>query len=252
VGRPGRRVMTVIEPMAGTDESRWASWSAPQTWPTLDVAQAARRPVLVVAAHPDDEVLGVGGLLAVLARLGADLRLLWATDGEASHPGSTAEPAGRLAAIRRSESSVAAERLGLAAAPRIHLGLPDGRLTQRADELTDLIGQQVRGGEVVLAPWSGDGHPDHEACGRAARQVSASVLEYPVWAWHWAEPGDARVPWSRARRVDLDPDARERKAAAVGCFGSQVEPIGSDPLDGPVLPDRVLAHFRRQHEVVLA
>ena len=244
--------MTVIEPMAGTDESRWADWPAPQAWPTLDVEQVAGRPVLVVAAHPDDEVLGVGGLLAVLAGLGAELRLLWATDGEASHPGSTAEPAARLAAIRRSESSVAAERLGLAAAPRTHLGLPDGRLTGRANELAELLGQQVRDGEVVLAPWSGDGHPDHEACGRAARQVAPTVLEYPVWAWHWAEPDDDRVPWSRARRVDLDADARERKAAAVGCFRSQVEPIGPGLLDGPVLPDRVLAHFRRHHEVVLA
>jgi LmbE family N-acetylglucosaminyl deacetylase len=244
--------MVVIEPMAGTEESRWAAWSAPPAWPTLDVAEIARRPVLVVAAHPDDEVLGVGGLLAVLARLGADVRLLWATDGEASHPGSTAAPARRLAAIRRSESSVAAERLGLAAAPRTHLGLPDGRLNQRADELAELLGKRVREGEVVLAPWCADGHPDHEACGRATRQVSATVLEYPVWAWHWAEPDDPRVPWSRARRVDLDADARERKAAAVGCFRSQVAPIGSDPLDGPVLPDRVLAHFRRHHEVVLA
>ncbi len=244
--------MTLIEPMAGTDESRWADWAAPQAWPRLDLAELASRPVLVVAAHPDDEVLGVGGLLAVLARLGADLRLLWATDGEASHPGSTAEPAGRLAAIRRAESSVAAERLGLAAASRTHLGLPDGRLTEREDELADRLGQLVRDGEVVLAPWSGDGHPDHEACGRAAGRVFATVLEYPVWAWHWAEPDDDRVPWSQARRVDLDTDARERKAAAVGCFQSQVAPIGPDPLDGPVLPDRVLAHFRRQHEVVLA
>ncbi len=60
------------------------------------------------------------------------------------------------------------------------------------------------------------------------------------------------MPWTRARRVDLDASARDRKAAAVGCFRSQVEPIGPGPADGPVLPDRVLAHFRRDHEVVLA
>ena len=109
----------------------------------------------------------------------------------------------------------------------------------------------MAGADVVLAPWSGDGHPDHEACGRAARRAAAAVLEYPVWTWHWAEPDDARVPWSRARRVDLDADAAARKAAAVGCFRTQVAAIGPAPADAAVLPDRVLAHFRRDHEVVL-
>ena len=244
--------MTTIEPMAGTDESRWTGWPAPASWPTLDVEQLAQQRVLVVAAHPDDEVLGVGGLLAVLAGLGADLRLLWATDGEASHPRSTAEPARRLASIRRAESSVAAERLGLAAVPRIHLGLPDGGLGRLEDQLTERIAFQVGADDVVLAPWSGDGHPDHEACGRAAGAAARTLLEYPVWAWHWAAPDDDRVPWSRARRIELDASARDRKAAAVSCFRSQVEPIGPGAADGPVLPDRVLAHFRRDHEVVLA
>jgi LmbE family N-acetylglucosaminyl deacetylase len=244
--------MTAIEPWAGTDESCWADWSGPSSWPALDVELLAQRPVVVVAAHPDDEVLGIGGLLAALARHGADVRLVWATDGEASHPGSTAEPAGRLASIRRSESAVAAERLGLAAAPRLHLGLRDGSLARHEDELAERLGDQVEAGDVVLAPWSGDGHPDHEACGRAAGRVAQNLLEYPVWAWHWAGPDDDRVPWARARRVDLDDATRERKAAAVRCFRSQVEPIGPGPADGPVLPDRVLAHFRRHHEVVLA
>jgi hypothetical protein len=77
------------------------------------------------------------------------------------------------------------------------------------------------------------------------------MLEYPVWAWHWAAPDDDRVPWGRARRVDLDASVRVRKAAAVECFRSQVQPIGPAPEDRAVLPDRVLAHFRRDHEVVL-
>jgi LmbE family N-acetylglucosaminyl deacetylase len=243
--------MTVIEPLAGTDEGVWSNWPAPAGWPELDLAALADTSVVVLAAHPDDEVLGVGGLLARLAGLGADLRLVWATDGEASHPCSTAPVVSRLGAVRRAESAQAAERLGLAAAPRRHLGLRDGRLAGDEDRLTDLVAAEVAEADVVLAPWSGDGHPDHEACGRAAGRVASVVLEYPVWTWHWAEPDDARVPWSRARRIDLDTDAAARKAAAVGCFRTQVAPIGPAPADAAVLPDRVLAHFRRDHEVVL-
>ena len=243
--------MTVIEPLAGTDESSWATWPAPASWPHLDVAALARRRVVVLAAHPDDEVLGVGGLLARLAAQAGELVLVWASDGEASHPTSTAPVVRRMGAVRRSESAVAAERLGLAGAERHLLGLPDGRLGDREDELVRHLADRVGDGDVLLAPWSGDGHPDHEACGRAAGRLGATLLEYPVWAWHWAGPGDRRVPWSRARRVDLDEEAMTRKAAAMACFRSQVEPIGSAPADGPVLPGRALAHFRRAYETVL-
>ena len=238
--------------MAGTDESRWTGWPAPASWPRWTSSSWRNSRVLVVAAHPDDEVLGVGGLLAVLAGLGADLRLLWATDGEASHPRSTAEPARRLASIRRAESSVAAERLGLAAVPRIHLGLPDGGLARLEDQLTERIAFQVGADDVVLAPWSGDGHPDHEACGRAARPVAPDAARVPRLGV--ALGGAGRRPGAlvagspdRARRLGAGPEGSRRLRASA----HQVEPIGPGPADGPVLPDRVLAHFRRDHEVVL-
>jgi LmbE family N-acetylglucosaminyl deacetylase len=243
--------VTLIEPAAGTDEESWAAWPAPGGWPPLDVSAVHARTVVVLAAHPDDEVLGVGGLLATLARGGARLRLVWASDGEASHPGSTAGVAARMGAVRRAETVHAMAALGLADAPREHLGLPDGALADRADDLAALLRDRVAPGDLLLAPWAGDGHPDHEACGRAARCTGADLLEYPVWAWHWAVPDDPRVPWHRCRRVDLDLTARTRKAAAVGTFRSQVEPIGPAVADAAVLPDRVLAHFRRSYETVL-
>ncbi|HTE74196.1 MAG TPA: hypothetical protein VK640_13490 [Actinomycetes bacterium] len=97
----------------------------------------------------------------------------------------------------------------------------------------------------------GDGHPDHEAAGAAVRPVSRHVLEYPVWARHWARPGDARVPWERAVRVDLDGSTRSAKADAVACFRSQVAPVSPRSEDGPVLPPEDLAPFARDHEVLL-
>jgi LmbE family N-acetylglucosaminyl deacetylase len=45
---------------------------------------------------------------------------------------------------------------------------------------------------VPSAPWRHDGHPDHDAAGRAATIASAAagapLLQYLVWAWHWADP----------------------------------------------------------------
>ncbi|HEX8933703.1 MAG TPA: hypothetical protein VF788_05850 [Pseudonocardiaceae bacterium] len=57
-----------------------------------------------------------------------------------------------------------------------------------------------------LATWARDGHPDHEAAGRSAASATghtgAQRLSFPVWAWHWAQPADPRVPWTAARPPD--------------------------------------------------
>ena len=71
------------------------------------------------------------------------------------------------------------------------LGLPDGSLSTHArsvvEALVDIIG---RGGDrtLLVAPFRHDGHPDHEAAGRAAAvtasRTDALLREYPIWLWH--------------------------------------------------------------------
>jgi LmbE family N-acetylglucosaminyl deacetylase len=209
---------------------------------------------VVIAAHPDDEVLGFGGSLAMLARAGARLRIVVLTDGEASHPRSAVAPAD-LAAVRRGEDRAGLYLLGAPHADVVRLALPDSAVAEHADALADRLAQLVAGFEVCAAPWSLDAHPDHEAAGRAAHEACAAtgvaLLEYPVWAWHWAAPDDPRVPWSRAARIDLPAWARELKQAAVACHASQILPLGNRPEDAPILPPDELKHFRRDFEVVL-
>lgn len=243
--------MTHFDPLQGTDESEWTAWPAPASWPELTAASLGGGTVVVLAAHPDDEVLGVGGLIAQLAAVGTTLRFVWATDGEASHPHSTAPAVSTMAATRRAESVAALDRLGAGAASRYWLALPDGGLAAAEDELVRRLRALTATDEVVLAPYSRDGHPDHEVCGRAARATGARVVEYPVWLWTWATPDDERVPWNRCRRVPLPAAVRTRKAAAVACFASQVQPLGPEPADAPVLPAVMLASFDRDHETVL-
>lgn len=235
---------------AGTGEQQWLGWPAPAGWPALDPAGlSAAAPPLVVAPHPDDEILGVGGLIALLGTA----EVLAVTDGEASHPGSTVHTPPALAGIRRQETTRALARLGLHR-PTVHrLAHPDGGIDESA--LTGQIAAHLTPGRLCLATWRGDGHPDHEAVGRAAAAACADsgavLLEYPIWTWHWAVPGDDRVPWHRARRVDLPPAVRAAKAAAVAEFRSQITALGPEPADAPVLPAHVLARFARPFEVVL-
>jgi LmbE family N-acetylglucosaminyl deacetylase len=229
----------------GTEEARWRGWARLPQLPAVD--PAGWPSVLVLAAHPDDEVLGVGGTLALAAAAGARLRLVAVTDGEASHPGA-ADPAA-LARRRTAERSAALRRLGVPTAEVVRLRLPDTAVAAHEAGLTARLGELAGGYRVCLAPWDEDGHADHEAVGRAARRAGLAVLYYPVWMWHWARPGDPRVPWPRAARVALPPALAERKRAAISCFTSQLEDRAG--AAGPVLSSRTVAHFTRDHEVLL-
>jgi LmbE family N-acetylglucosaminyl deacetylase len=124
--------------------------------------------------------------------------------------------------------------VGAGAAAVRRLGFPDGGVAARTATLTTALAGLLMASDVVVSPWRFDGHPDHEATGYAtalaARGRGARHLEAPVWAWHWAAPGDPRVPWPRARVLYLGPILAQRKRTAIGCFTSQLEP---DPSTGP-------------------
>ena len=232
----------------GTEELRWRDWPAVSSWPPLGPAPATAP--LVVAPHPDDEILGVGGLIALLGAA----EIVAVTDGEASHPDSTVHTPGELAVIRREETRRALEQLGVPAA-RVHrLGHPDGGIDEAA--LTVTLTGLLTPGRWCVATWRGDGHPDHEAVGRSAAAACAAtgarLLEYPIWTWHWAVPDDERVPWERARRIDLTPAAELAKAAAIGEFTSQIYDLGPAPGDAAILPPHVLARFARPFEVLFS
>ncbi len=237
----------------GTQEYVWDSWPGlrqlppvdPRTWPS----------VVVVAAHPDDEVLGAGGTMAILAAAGARVRLVAVTDGEGSHP--DADPAA-IARIRAAETAAAlgllcASGTGASGIEVIRLGFPDTGLAGREEELAAALAEQCAGFGVCLAPWEADAHADHEAAGRAAwragRLAGTQVLTYPIWMWHWAAPDDRRVPWHRACQVRLPAEVAARKRAAIEVFTSQLTDRGPDT--GPVLPAGIVAHFTRSEEVLL-
>jgi LmbE family N-acetylglucosaminyl deacetylase len=206
----------------------------------------------VVAAHPDDEILCVGGTMALLAAAGARIRLIAVTDGEASHPGLDTGAAAALAARRVTETTAALDRLGAGGTEVMRLGLPDTGLSRHESDLADVLAPAMEGFDVALAPWPGDAHADHEAAGRAAARACGAgptrLLHFPIWAWHWARPADPRLPWETAVRVPLPPAAAARKRAAIGCFGSRLEPRGNG-LDA-VLPPGIVAHFTRDQEVL--
>ncbi len=225
---------------AATGEAAWQRFI--DRLPMLRVTGSR---ALVVAPHPDDETLACGGLMAELAARGVDVQVVAITDGEASHPGH-----GGLGALRRAEQDRALGALGVAVAP-IRLGLPDGHVADHTvaltDRLTDWLTGSAGGADLVVAPWRADGHTDHDASGAAAAEAAertgTRLLAYPVWAWQWARPGD--LASLAPARHGLSEGGLARKLAALGCYHSQT----SDMLGRVLLPEPVLARFRRPCEV---
>jgi LmbE family N-acetylglucosaminyl deacetylase len=137
-------------------------------------------PVLVVAPHPDDEVIGPGGALARHVDAGHDVTVLLLTSGGATAAGGRDVTAAREAESRRALAHLGG-RIGLRLAR-----LPDGDLAGHREAVVDAIGRHAAGAACVYAPSLLDPHPDHVV---AARAVAATelpddvlVLGYEVWA----------------------------------------------------------------------
>ncbi|MFJ3197821.1 PIG-L deacetylase family protein [Streptomyces griseoviridis] len=236
----------------GTDEAIWREWAGWEALAEADLPWRGR--VVVVAAHPDDEVLGFGGTMAVLAERGVDLTIVSITDGEGSHPGSRVVTPAGLARLRADELRSALGELGVDPGRLVRLHVPDTSVARHEERVAAALTPLLQGAELVVAPWTHDVHGDHEAAGRAAeraaRHAGLPCRLYPVWMWHWATPGDPRVPWGTARRVPLPPHVLARKRAAVDRFVSQIRPLGPGPREAAVLPPEELAHHLRTTEVL--
>ena len=237
----------------GTPVPVWLAALHGGTLPSLDLSGCPG--LVVVAPHPDDETLGLGATIAQLAASGVDVQVVSVSDGGDAQPGPAPWDRSRLETIRRYELRRATGILGLP--PPVALGLPDGELADHEDRLAELLVELLGAaapGTWCAATWRGDGHPDHEAVGRAAAQACAltgsTLLEYPVWMWHWATPADTAVPWDRAHSVRVSGRALDRKRRAAQCFRSQLEPIGADAP--PVLPGFVLQRLLAVGEMVFA
>lgn len=193
----------------------------PESFPAqLPVPDALARPprgkVAVLAPHPDDEVVGPGGCVAIHRALGDPVRALIVTDGRAGNVGGGDWR--EHVAVRRAESRAAAELLG--GYPITFWDFPDNCvITEEAvAEVTHRAVEWFRADppDIVYAPAPMDAHSDHAAIAEIARRALAQIgftgIHYGYEVWGMA-PVDTVVA------ID---DVAERKLAAMRCFPSQL------------------------------
>ena len=240
----------------GTDALDWHRWlmAAPCATHSVDDWLPHGQRLVVVAPHPDDEVLACGGLIALHMARGGEALVIAVSDGEASHAGVPGWEAPQLAEARRAESAEGLQQLGAGRARVLRLGLPDGRVSAHVDVLPGMLAGVLKRSDGVVTTWRLDGHPDHEATGlataRACLDAGCRLLEAPIWMWHWAAPGDVRVPWHRLARVVLDDETLRRKERALAAHTSQLSV--RDARRGPVLGASIRARAAWPEEYFFA
>jgi len=239
-------------PLHAWNQSRRLADVAPVS---IDELMPAGSRAVIVAPHPDDEVLGCGGLLQQLAARHIPVLLVSVTAGTASNLGSHYWTPQRLSIARPLESAQALRRLGLDQSQYkwLHAGLPDTQVHLFQHDLTQFLLGYLLPTDVLFTTWREDGHSDHEAtaaaCLQAAERLDVPVKEIPIWAWHWAHPEDARIPWERARKLHLDTWTQARKRHAIQAFASQIHADPQADLP-PVLPACAVERLQQPFELI--
>jgi bacillithiol biosynthesis deacetylase BshB1 len=192
--------------------------------------------VLVVAPHPDDAELGMGGTILKMLAEGTRVGVLDLTDGEPTPMGSPE--------IRARETAAATAELGLPW--RENLGLPNRRLEPTLEARAALAGviRRTRP-RWIFSPYWTDAHPDHVAATplvEAARfwaKLAKSDLpgepHYPERIFYYFCVHLRIVP-QPAFVVDISP-FWDRKRRALECYRSQL--IDGRATDPPTFLDRL-------------
>ena len=232
----------------GTAESDWLAWLPSQDTAriTADEIFANNSRVVVVAPHPDDEILACGGLLALCARRQFPVLVVAITDGEASHGAVDKFARARLCQQRVHERCAGLIQLGIDPRCVVRLKVPDGQVSLQGEMIFDCLAGLLRPGDVVVTTWVLDGHPDHEATAQAVLRTGCQLFQVPVWMWHWAEPGDGRIPWAELVALELDDQAMDAKQKALSQHHSQL--AHRSTATGPVLATEIIQRAARRQE----
>jgi N-acetylglucosamine malate deacetylase 1 len=174
---------------------------------------------LIIAPHPDDGELGMGGTIIKLVRQGHPVHLLDMTNGEPTPNGSVD--------IRTREWTHATRHLGCT---RSNLGLTNRQVTHDLPSRHRLAAEIRRHRPTVMfVPFAPDAHPDHVAVTRIAEDArfdaKLTKTDIPGEPWHpkriiYYFCTHLRISFQPTFCIDIS-DTHEQKLAACRCYESQ-------------------------------
>ena len=200
---------------------------------------------LVIAPHPDDELLGCGGTLLKRSQGGSELAWLLVTIMSPEEGWSVDKIESRSREIEsvRSGLGIRPKNLFQLDFPTTRLdSFPLGDIVQRLAEVFDSFKP-----EEIFLPHPNDAHSDHRVCYNAAMACS-KWFRYPflkkILTYETLSETDAMVDQAGGFRptvfIDIT-DHLEKKWELIEIYKSE---IGSFPFPRSELAVKALAHFR--------
>ena len=201
------------------------------------------RPVLpftdktvIIAPHPDDEVIGCAGLIQALVERSTPPHVIILTGGEGSHRGCCDTSAEDIITARHQLTLDAAATLGL---PESHihcLNYPDGEVAlehSATESLRELLTQLSP--KALFVPHRGEGWSDHLQAAEITKHLlkgqDVSIYEYCVWMWYY---NVWHLDFKQACVLRMSRAQHQRKLQAMDEYVTPQAPCGK-PWSG-VLP----------------
>ena len=179
--------------------------------------------ILVFAPHPDDDVIGCGGLIIQAQTVGRTVHIVFLTDGSAAirRPGDKLS-SDALVALREQEARRAA-RLLCVPQDRLHFfRVPDRTVPSSGvefDKLVARLAMMLRHQRIgtIITTSDLDPHPDHQGACAIARQVSTNagvrLLCCPVTLWGMSRRRVVSYRTIHASRLDVRQQLATKRAA---------------------------------------
>ena len=186
--------------------------------------------ILVVAAHPDDEVLGCGGTMARHVENGDTVHVVIMAEGVTSRLGRSRD----AAAVADLHAATHAANAVLGVSDVTHEGLPDNRLdgVERLEIIQRIETHIARcHPKAVYTHHAGDVNVDHQVVHHAVVTACRPQTGYPVEtllffeipsSTEWQTPGSA-LPFLPNWFVDIS-STLERKLEALDAYRSEMRP----------------------------
>ena len=204
---------------------------------------------VIIAPHPDDEVIGCAGLIQDLVERGTPPHVIILTGGEGSHRGCCNTSAEEIIAARHQLTLKAAITLGL---PEFHihcLSYPDGGVAMEHPEterLRELLTQLSP--KSLFVPHRGEGWSDHLQAAEITKALMAEkkavIYEYCVWMWYY---NVWHLDFKQACVFRMSRVQHQRKLRAMEQYVTPLAPCGK-PWSG-VLPKPFLKAARWSREL---
>lgn len=190
------------------------------------------RSILIVAPHPDDETLGCGGQIALLAEEGYAIHVLVLTDGSqlfVSRFGTdTRPPPAEISNRRKRETEATVAHLGADPVNIRYVDIRDGTLSLRIEDAAGIAAATIRELDParVYVTSAFEGHPDHRAANSVVKQAYARLAGSQPELWEYCvgpkpEFGAGDGPETLVE-IDIAP-VLNRKSEAAAMFACHLE-----------------------------